>query len=123
MRIKVLLIESNAQFRSTLESELVDAGYDVCTAENREEALEFLPSAGLAVIAPESGDDVGLAFVKYLRNQGNTMPILLISERDRWSQKVEGLDAGADDYIAKPFHPAELISRVRAAVRRKMYPN
>ncbi len=52
------------------------------------------------------------------RRAGKTMPVLLLTARDRWSDKVQGIDAGADDYVAKPFHMEEVLARIRALVRR-----
>ncbi len=61
----------------------------------------------------------GLTVLKAWRKDGRTMPVLILSARDRWSEKVEGLDLGANDYVTKPFHMAELLARVRANVRRQ----
>jgi two-component system OmpR family response regulator len=60
----------------------------------------------------------GLSVLEQWRRNGRTMPVLLLTARDRWSDKVQGIDAGADDYVAKPFHIEEVLARVRALVRR-----
>jgi two-component system OmpR family response regulator len=60
----------------------------------------------------------GISVLEKWRRDGRTMPVLLLTARDRWSDKVQGIDAGADDYVAKPFHIEEVLARVRALVRR-----
>jgi two-component system OmpR family response regulator len=60
----------------------------------------------------------GLSVLEQWRRNGRGMPVLLLTARDRWSDKVQGIDAGADDYVAKPFHVEEVLARVRALVRR-----
>jgi two-component system OmpR family response regulator len=60
----------------------------------------------------------GLSVLEAWRREGKTMPVLLLTARDRWSDKVQGIDAGADDYVAKPFHMEEVLARLRALVRR-----
>ncbi|MGN6683045.1 MAG: response regulator transcription factor, partial [Devosia sp.] len=60
----------------------------------------------------------GLSVLEEWRRAGKSMPVLLLTARDRWSDKVQGIDAGADDYVAKPFHMEELLARLRALVRR-----
>ncbi|MEC9468358.1 MAG: response regulator transcription factor [Pseudomonadota bacterium] len=60
----------------------------------------------------------GLSVLENWRRDGRTMPVLILTARDRWSDKVAGIDAGADDYVAKPFHMEEVLARVRALVRR-----
>ncbi|MEL6623332.1 MAG: response regulator transcription factor, partial [Pseudomonadota bacterium] len=60
----------------------------------------------------------GLSVLDQWRRAGKTMPVIILTARDRWSEKVAGMDAGADDYVAKPFHMEELLARIRAQVRR-----
>src|SRR3712207_9225214 len=60
----------------------------------------------------------GLSVLEQWRREGRAMPVLLLTARDRWSDKVQGIDAGADDYVSKPFHVEEVLARVRALVRR-----
>jgi DNA-binding response OmpR family regulator len=60
----------------------------------------------------------GLSVLEEWRRAGKTTPVLLLTARDRWSDKVQGIDAGADDYVAKPFHMEEVLARIRALVRR-----
>jgi two-component system, OmpR family, response regulator len=60
----------------------------------------------------------GISVLEEWRRAGRTMPVLILTARDRWSDKVQGIDAGADDYVAKPFHMEEVLARLRALVRR-----
>ena len=60
----------------------------------------------------------GLSVLKRWRDEGQTMPVLILTARDNWHEKVEGIDAGADDYLTKPFHMEELLARIRALIRR-----
>ncbi len=60
----------------------------------------------------------GISVLEEWRRDGRNMPVLMLTARDRWSDKVQGIDAGADDYVAKPFHMEEVLARIRALVRR-----
>ena len=75
-------------------------------------------ATGNGVVAARQHDQLGRPLVEKWRKVGRTMPVLLLTARDRWSDKVAGIDAGADDYVAKPFHMEEVLARVRALVRR-----
>ncbi|MBY0562892.1 MAG: response regulator transcription factor [Hyphomonadaceae bacterium] len=119
--MRVLVVEDDKNLRDQLASALGDAGYTVDTADNGEDG-QFLGETepyDLAILDLGLPKVDGLSVLKAWRKEGRTMPVLILSARDRWSEKVEGLDLGANDYVTKPFHMAELLARVRANVRRQ----
>ncbi len=116
----VLVVEDDRAVRESLRRSLEFNGYRVSTAADGAEAL-----AGIAGIAPDAVVmDVmmprldGLETTKALRKVGNSVPILVLTARDAVGDRVEGLDAGADDYLTKPFALEELLARLRALLRR-----
>ncbi|HEX8901230.1 response regulator transcription factor [Vitreimonas sp.] len=118
--MRLLVVEDDKNLREQLASALGDAGYTVDTADNGEDG-QFLGETepyDLAILDLGLPKVDGLSVLKAWRKEGRTMPVLILSARDRWSEKVEGLDLGANDYVTKPFHMAELLARVRANVRR-----
>ncbi|MBL8538049.1 MAG: response regulator transcription factor [Hyphomonadaceae bacterium] len=119
--MRVLVVEDDKNLREQLATALGDAGYTVDTADNGEDG-QFLGETepyDLAILDLGLPKVDGLTVLKAWRKEGRTMPVLILSARDRWSEKVEGLDLGANDYVTKPFHMAELLARVRANVRRQ----
>ena len=119
--MRVLVVEDDKNLREQLAAALGDAGYTVDTADNGEDG-QFLGETepyDLAILDLGLPKIDGLAVLKFWRKEGRTMPVLILSARDRWSEKVEGLDLGANDYVTKPFHMGELLARVRANVRRQ----
>ena len=119
--MRVLVVEDDKNLREQLSGALTDAGYTVDTADNGEEG-QFLGETepyDLAILDLGLPKVDGLSVLKAWRKDGRTMPVLILSARDRWSEKVEGLDLGANDYVTKPFHMGELLARVRANVRRQ----
>ncbi len=119
--MRVLVVEDDKNLREQLASGLTDAGYAVDTADNGEDG-QFLGETepyDLAILDLGLPKVDGMSVLKAWRKQGRTLPVLILSARDRWSEKVEGLDLGANDYVTKPFHMAELLARVRANVRRQ----
>ncbi len=119
--MRVLVVEDDKNLREQLATALGDAGYTVDTADNGEDG-QFLGETepyDLAILDLGLPKIDGLSVLKYWRKEGRTMPVLILSARDRWSEKVEGLDLGANDYVTKPFHMGELLARVRANVRRQ----
>ncbi|MGE0828027.1 MAG: response regulator [Hyphomonadaceae bacterium] len=118
--MRVLVVEDDKNLREQLASALADAGYTVDTADNGEDG-QFLGETepyDLVILDLGLPKVDGLTILKHWRAEARTMPVLILSARDRWSEKVEGLDLGANDYLTKPFHMAELLARVRANVRR-----
>lgn len=119
--MRVLVVEDDKNLREQLASALADAGYTVDTADNGEDG-QFLGETepyDIAILDLGLPKVDGLTVLKAWRKEGRSLPVLILSARDRWSEKVEGLDLGANDYVTKPFHMAELLARVRANVRRQ----
>jgi two-component system response regulator PhoP len=118
--MRVLLVEDEAVLREGLRENLSGAGFTVDVAADGEEGL----FAGLeypldiAIIDLGLPKLPGLDLIRRLRAEGRTYPILVLTARDRWQDKVQGLDAGADDYVAKPFHFEEVLARLQALLRR-----
>src|SRR6187431_3175742 len=118
--MRALVVEDEQVLRESLQRDLAGAGFNVDVAANGEEGL----FAGLeypidvAVIDLGLPKLPGLELIRQLRAKDKRFPILILTARDRWQDKVEGLDAGADDYVAKPFHVEEVIARVQALLRR-----
>ncbi|MBL8548371.1 MAG: response regulator transcription factor [Hyphomonadaceae bacterium] len=118
--MRVLVVEDDRDLREQLKTALGDAGYAVDTADNGEDG-QFLGETepyDLVILDLGLPKVDGMTILKGWRSQGRSMPVLILSARDRWSEKVEGLDLGANDYLTKPFHMGELLARVRANVRR-----
>ena len=118
--MRVLLVEDEPRLRTQLQSALQDRGYPVDAAEDGENGL-FLGREypfDLAIIDLGLPGISGMRLIRELRGLGRDFPILILTARDSWQDKVEGLEAGADDYLTKPFHPEELLARMNALVRR-----
>ncbi|MDX2238509.1 MAG: response regulator transcription factor [Hyphomonadaceae bacterium] len=119
--MRVLIVEDDRTLREQLTEALTEAGYTVDPADNGEDG-QFLGETepyDLAILDLGLPKVDGLTVLRKWREQGRAMPVLILSARDRWSEKVEGLDLGANDYVTKPFHMAELLARVRANVRKQ----
>lgn len=118
--MRILVVEDDENLNRQIKSALDDAGYAVDTAFDGEQGhflgdTEPYDAVVLDIGLPQMD---GLSVLEAWRREGRTMPVLLLTARDRWSDKVQGIDAGADDYVAKPFHMEELLARLRALVRR-----
>jgi two-component system response regulator PhoP len=118
--MRVLVVEDEAALRETLKSRLAAAGFTVDEASDGNEGLyagtEY--PIDLAVVDLGLPGLTGLEVIRRLRAARKTFPILILTARDNWQDKVEGLQAGADDYVAKPFHFEEVLARVQALLRR-----
>ncbi len=118
--MRVLLVEDDIELQTNLKQHLVDANYNVDVASDGEIGLfqgtEYGYDAAIIDVGLPKLD--GIALIKTLREQEIDFPILILTARDSWQDKVEGLDAGADDYLTKPFHPEELVARLKALIRR-----
>jgi two-component system, OmpR family, response regulator PhoP len=118
--MRILIVEDESTLRDSIAGQLKEAGFNVDAAADGEEGLycgrEY--PLDLAIIDLGLPKLPGLDLIKKLRGHGKAFPILILTARDRWQDKVEGLQAGADDYVAKPFHFEELLARVQALLRR-----
>jgi len=118
--MRILLVEDERLLRMQLHDILTEKGESVDAAANGEIGLEYglQYPFDLAIVDLGLPDLSGIQVIRNLRDKGKTFPILILTARNRWQDKVEGLEAGADDYLVKPFHVAELLARVKALHRR-----
>ncbi|MDP2734216.1 MAG: response regulator transcription factor [Hoeflea sp.] len=118
--MRILVIEDDADLNRQLVGALSDAGYAVDTAFDGEEGHFLGDTEPYDAIVLDLGLPKldGLSVLESWRRDGRAMPVLILTARDRWSEKVAGIDAGADDYVAKPFHMEEVLARLRALLRR-----
>jgi two-component system, OmpR family, response regulator len=118
--MRVLVIEDDPDLNRQLTSALTDAGYVVDKAMDGEEGHYLGDTAPYDAVVLDLGLPIldGVSVLEKWRRAGKKMPVLILTARDRWSDKVAGFDAGADDYVAKPFHMEEVLARIRALVRR-----
>jgi two-component system OmpR family response regulator len=118
--MRILLVEDDSDLQRLLKKALGDAGYVVDTASDGEEGHFLGDTEPYDVVILDLGLPKmdGVRVLEKWRADGRKMPVLILTARDRWSDKVAGFDAGADDYLAKPFHTEELLARVRALLRR-----
>jgi two-component system OmpR family response regulator len=118
--MRILVVEDDPDLRRQLDKALTEAGYAVDLAGNGEDG-QFLGETEPydAVVLDLGLPKVdGVTVLKAWRDEGKVFPVLILTARGRWSEKVEGFDAGADDYLTKPFHTEELLARIRALLRR-----
>ncbi|VVT14277.1 response regulator transcription factor [Rhizobium sp. EC-SD404] len=118
--MRILVVEDDRDLNRQLSDALVDAGYVVDQAYDGEEGhflgdTEPYDAVVLDIGLPEMD---GISVLERWRSGGRLMPVLILTARDRWSDKVAGIDAGADDYVAKPYHLEEVLARIRALIRR-----
>lgn len=118
--MRVLLVEDDPRLREQLARALRAADYAVDEADNGRDALYLGQEEPFDVVVLDLGLPVldGLSVLRRWREAGRTMPVLILTARASWHEKVEGIDAGADDYLTKPFHTEELLARLRALIRR-----
>jgi len=118
--MRLLVIEDDLTLRETLVQNLTEAGFAVEQAADGKEGLYFAQEypIDLAIIDLGLPGISGLEIIQQVRAEGKTYPILILTARDRWEDKVDGLSAGADDYVVKPFHFEEIGARVSALLRR-----
>ncbi len=118
--MRLLVVEDDPDLNRQLVTALCDAGYAVDTATDGEEGHFLGDTEPYDAIILDIGLPVmdGVSVLENWRRDGRKMSVLILTARDRWSDKVAGFDAGADDYVAKPFHMEEVLARVRALLRR-----
>jgi len=118
--MRVLVVEDDRDLNAQLARALTEAGYAVDAAFDGEEGHYLGDTEPYDAIILDIGLPVmdGLSVLQNWRRAGRATPVLILTARDRWSDKVQGIDAGADDYVAKPFHIEEVLARIRALVRR-----
>lgn len=118
--MRILIVEDEAVLRGGLERELSEAGHIVDAAGDGETGLYMGREYPVDVAVVDLGLPKldGLEVIKRWRREGHAFPILILTARGRWDEKVAGLEAGADDYLVKPFHTEELMARLNALWRR-----
>jgi len=118
--MRLLVIEDDATLLQSLTAKLGESGFAVEQAADGKEGLYYALEypVDLAIIDLGLPEISGLDIIREVRKQGKSYPILILTARDRWQDKVDGLEAGADDYVVKPFHFEEISARVNALLRR-----
>jgi two-component system OmpR family response regulator len=118
--MRILLVEDDGRIASDVAKALDESGYRVERATNGEDASFLAETENFAAVVLDLGLPKldGLTVLKNWRAQGLHIPVLILTARGSWSERVEGIDAGADDYLAKPFQIEELLARLRAILRR-----
>ena len=118
--MRVLVVEDDADLSRQLKTVLTEAGYAVDTAPDGEEGHFLGDTEPYDAVVLDLGLPVidGVTVLKRWRRAGRNMPVLILTARYRWSAKVAGFDAGADDYVTKPFQIEEVLARIRALIRR-----
>ena len=118
--MKILLVEDDRALSARLRDDLDRRGYAVDVADNGTDAEHLGTECTYDAVILDLGlvQSSGLDVLKRWRKRGNAVPVLILTARDAWHEKVEGFNAGADDYLAKPFHVEELCARLGALIRR-----
>jgi len=118
--MRLLVVEDDAALRQQLKRQLQGQGYSVDLAADGDEGLYYLREypQDLAIIDLGLPGLSGMELIRRCRSDNNPLPILILTARGNWTDKVEGLEAGADDYLVKPFHIEELVARLNALLRR-----
>lgn len=118
--MRLLLVEDDPALSGSLRTELERAGFAVDVVDNGVDAEFMGQSEPYAVVVLDLGlpGRPGLEVLRHWRAAGHPTPVLILTARDAWHEKVDGFKAGADDYLSKPFHTAELLARLHALLRR-----
>lgn len=125
MSRKVLIIDDDPTFAALIAYNLTDAGYETQIASNGEDGLNAAMSTLFDIIVMDVmllGDYTGYEVLRKLRQRNTRVPVMLLTAKKQEEDIVEGLDAGADDYMAKPFSTGELLARIAAVIRRSADP-
>ncbi len=120
--MRILIIEDELSLQQQLATTLREQDYVVDIASDGEEGLYFAQEypIDLAIVDLGLPKLDGVEVIKRLRAAGKGYPVLILTARSRWQEKVEGLEAGADDYLTKPFHPEEMLARIKVLLRRSV---
>ncbi|MBX2883200.1 MAG: response regulator transcription factor [Granulosicoccus sp.] len=118
--MRALIIEDESILRQQIVSELRQQGFAIDETGDGDEGLYLATEMPVDIAIVDLGlpGTSGIDIIRQLRSRERQYPVLILTARTRWQEKVEGLEAGADDYLAKPFHMEELMARVRALLRR-----
>ena len=118
--MRILVIEDEQELLADIRDRLEAEAYIVDTSSDGHEGFFFATEYPLdaAIIDIGLPGMSGIEIIRQLRQQGHTLPVLILTARSRWQEKVEGLEAGADDYLVKPFQMEELLARLKALLRR-----
>ena len=118
--MRLLVVEDDKDLNRQIKSTLEDAGYAVDTAFDGEEGHFLGDTEPYDAVILDLGlpEQDGITVLEKWRRDGRNFPVLILTARDRWSEKVAGFDAGADDYVTKPFVTEEVLARIRALLRR-----
>jgi len=118
--MRILVVEDDADLSRQLKDALKDVGYAVDVAADGEEGHHLGDTEPYDAVILDLGLPIidGVSVLQKWRADGKKFPVLVLTARDQWSEKVAGFDAGADDYLTKPFHTEELMARLRAVLRR-----
>ncbi|MGL4900035.1 MAG: response regulator, partial [Shewanella sp.] len=118
--MKLLLVEDNPLLVSELEKQLKIAGYVTDITDKAVEADYLIKETQYDCVILDIGlpDGNGLELLEAWRNRGISTPVIMLTARSQWHEKVEGFNAGADDYLGKPFHTQELLARIQALIHR-----
>lgn len=118
--MRALIIEDDKALRAQLVAALREQGFAIDETGDGDEGLYLATNMPLDIAIVDLGlpGKDGLSIIQSLRKQDKSYPVLVLTARDRWQDKVDGLEAGADDYLTKPFHIEELLARMRALLRR-----
>ena len=118
--MRILLVDVEPTLRAQLRAGLQAAGYVLDEADNGRDAQFMGETENFDAVVLDIGLPLidGLTVLQRWREGGRTMPVLILTARGNWAEKVAGIDAGADDYLTKPFHMEELLARLRALIRR-----
>ncbi|MDE1460904.1 response regulator transcription factor [Spartinivicinus poritis] len=118
--MRLLVVDDNHELLENTTNELRQAGFAVDTCDNGVDALHQGQEENYAAVVLDLGlpDINGLTILQEWRSRQNTVPVIILTARGEWYERVEGLQAGADDYVSKPFYHEELIARLRAVICR-----
>ncbi|MEM7251654.1 MAG: response regulator transcription factor [Pseudomonadota bacterium] len=118
--MRILVVEDEHTLAEQIRESLIDAGFVVDTADNGEDGHHLGNNEPYDAVVLDLGLPKidGVTVLERWRSDGRNMPVLILTARDRWNEKVAGFDAGADDYVTKPFRMEELVARLRALIRR-----